>query len=98
MPNKGKKLKNVGVKLLPDSSWSKETMIFKVEKKKYRRTIKDRVPCEGVLCRDKKENKSYVFKGEECDACYSHAFKDLRFSQSQTPYYDPQFLTRLNVN
>lgn len=97
MPNKGKKISNTGIRLLPDSSWGKETMKFKVDRKKPKRSPKDRIPCDGVLCKDKpKEDKAYVYKGEECDACYSHEFKHLRYSPHVTPYYDPQFLTRLN--
>ena len=96
MPNKVKKITR-GKQIKPDSSWGKETMRFKVEKKKYKRTTRDRIPCEGELCKKKsKENKAYVFKGEECADCHNHHFNSLRYSP-QSPYFDNEFLTRLEL-
>ncbi len=98
MPNKGKKITR-GKQIKPDSSWGKETMVFKVEKKKYRRNS-EKVRCTGAKCMENpnKMERNQVYKGQECSTCYNEFFKDLRYSpQSETPNFDPQFLTRLDL-
>jgi hypothetical protein len=86
------------IRLTPDSSWGKETMKFKVDKKDHRLN-KEKFRCSGELCKDKdKGERNIVHKGEECPKCYNEEFKKLRYSPSEeTPHFDAQFLTRLDL-
>ena len=88
----------VGQKLKPHKSWGKETMRFKVDKKDHRLN-KEKVRCSGELCKKKeKGERNIVHKGEECAKCYNEDFKGLRYSPSEeTPHFDTQFLTRLDL-
>ena len=95
MSNKG--IKHTGIKLKPDSSWKDKVGLFKPKAKK--RYHSDLVDCKGVICKAKDSvftNKAP--KGEECPRCFNEAFKNLRYKpQSETPNFDAQFLTRLDL-
>ena len=97
MPNKGKKITR-GKQVKPHSSWGKETMRFKVDKKDHRLN-KERVRCEGQLCMKMiKMERNMVYKGEECEKCYNSTFEEFRVRpSSQTPYFDNEFLTRFTL-
>jgi hypothetical protein len=88
----------IGQKLKPHTSWGKGSYRFKMDKKDHRLN-KEKVRCPGELCKNKdKGDRNKVYKGEECDACYHDYFKELRYSKrSETPRYDAQFLTRLDL-
>ncbi len=96
--NKGDKINHQGKQLKPHTSWGKETMKFKVDKKNRLHNT-ERVRCTGVLCKKKaRTDRTYVFKGRECQSCYSAFFDDLRYSpRAETPHFDAQFLTRLDL-
>ena len=99
--NKGNKIKHTGITLLPDKSWGKEVMKFKVDKKNYRHD-KERVRCSGAKCiereKSKKGERNFAPKGEECEKCYSSSFEEFRVRpSSQTPYFDNEFLTRFTL-
>ena len=86
-----------GIRLKPDSSWGKETLKFKVDKKNNR-FDKERVRCTGVKCKKKPSNeRNKVLKGQECEPCYKAYFEELRYQPSDTPYFDNEFLTRYTL-
>ena len=87
-----------GVRLKPDSSWGKETMIFKVDKKNSY-FEKERIRCSGEKCNEKeKSERNFVSKGQECQTCYNAYFEEFRVRPShQTPYFDNEFLTRFTL-
>jgi len=88
----------IGQKLKPHTSWEKGSYRFKMDKKDHR-INKGKVRCSGELCKSKeKGERNIVNKGEECARCYNEEFKKLRYSPSgETPYFDAQFLTRLDL-
>lgn len=88
----------IGQKLKPHKSWGKGSYRFKMDKKDHRLN-REKVRCSGELCMEKKDaERKKVPKGEECPKCYNEGFKKLRYSPSgETPHFDAQFLTRLDL-
>ena len=99
-PKKTKKNKQLhgGVRLKHNSSWGKETMRFKVDKKNSY-FEKERIRCSGEKCNEKeKSERNFVSKGQECQTCYNAYFEEFRVRPShQTPYFDNEFLTRFTL-
>ncbi len=88
----------IGQKLKPHTSWGKGSYRFKMDKKGHRLN-KEKVRCSGELCKNKdRSERNIVHKGEECGKCYNEDFKGLRYSPTEeTPHFDAQFLTRLDL-
>ena len=96
--NKQNKQLHGGVRLKPNSSWGKETMKFKVDKKNSY-FEKERIRCSGEKCKEKeKSERNFAPKGQECQTCYNAYFEEFRVRPSQqTPYFDTNFLTRFTL-
>jgi hypothetical protein len=99
-PKRTKKYQQLhgGVRLKPDSSWGKETLKFKVDKKNNH-FEKERTRCSGEKCKAKEKiERNFAPKGEECQTCYNAYFEEFRVRPSQqTPYFDNTFLTRFSL-
>jgi len=80
-------------------SWGRETLKFKLDKKNPTSEMAINF-CKGEVCNEKDKNgegRNKSPKGQECDRCYTEAFKHLRFRPiSEAPRFDAQFLTRLS--
>lgn len=98
MGTKNNKQLYKGLRLKPDSSWGKETLRFKVDKKNSH-FEKERVRCSGVKCKEKeKTERNYTKKGQECQSCYTAYFEELRIHPStQTLHFENAFLTRYTL-